>query len=148
MKIKPSVSACICAFVALILFAVPAPGQAPAKSLKDQAIGDWQLASVMVGEAEPYGAHPKGMMYIGPHRRFSVIAMGEDRMKSIAFFGTYTVDEAEGSMTFHVLVTTSQTGTENDHKWLISFNGDEMTQHITTPTGAKGPVTTVWRRPH
>jgi hypothetical protein len=147
MKVKAyAVSAFAAAFIALTLVSAPAGAQAPAKSLKDRMEGGWHLVSVVVGEAQPYGSNPTGLMYIGADGDFSVIAVGEGTSQKIGYLGTYTVDDPEASITFHVLATTAAMGAGRDHKWQVTFSGDEMIQNMASPTGNKGPVTLVWKR--
>ncbi len=144
MKIKASlISVFVAAMVALALPA-SARAQATAPALKDKAVGEWQLVSVAAGDMEPYGNRPKGMLYIGNDDRFSVIVIGDS--KHIAFFGTYTVDERDSSLNLHIEGTTSNAGPDSNHKWLITFNGNEMTHNRATPSGARGTVTAVWKR--
>lgn len=145
MKIKAIlISAFVAAIVVLALPTASARAQATAQSIKDKAVGEWQLVSVAAGDMEPYGNRPKGMLYIGNDDRFSVIVIGDS--KHIAFFGTYTVDERDSSLNLHIEDTTSNAGPESNHKWLITFNGNEMTHNRATPSGARGTVTAVWKR--
>ncbi len=138
--------ACIAALIALAFFAAPAAAQTAAKSIKDQVVGDWQLVSIGIAEMQPYGTNPNGMMYIGADGRFSVIVISEGKAKNIAFFGTYTINDADSSMMLHVLGTTAANASGADHKRILSFNGDQMIQNTISPTGSKGPVSIVWKR--
>jgi hypothetical protein len=149
MKVKASaIVACASALIALAsaLLAIPAVAQAPATSIKNQVVGDWQLVSIGIAEMQPYGKNPKGMMYVGADGRFSVIVISEGNAKKISFFGTYTVDDADSSMTLHVLGTTAANAGGRDQRRLLSFNGDEMTQNTASPGGRRGVVSVVWKR--
>jgi Lipocalin-like domain len=147
MKIKTyAISACAGALIALSFLIASAVAQAPAKSLKDQLHGAWHLVSVTVGEAQPYGVNPMGLMYIGDDGSFSVVAIGEGTMQKIAYFGTYSVDDAGSAITFHVTASTSPTGAGRDHKWLVALDGDVMTENLASPTGGPGSVTVLWKR--
>ena len=82
-------------------------------------IGAWRYAGTRVnGEKFDRGPKPKGMIYYGPHGEMSVqvapdvkrqragAVMTADEAKIaltdyIAYFGTYTVDEAAGTVTHH-----------------------------------------------
>lgn len=141
------ISVCAAVFIAVASLAASAVAQAPAKqSLKERMQGSWQLVSVTVGEAQPYGTNPRGLMYIGADGEFSVVAIGEGMAQKIAYLGTYTVDDPGSSITFHVVATTSATGQGGDHKWLVSFEGGEMTENLASPTGGRGAVSIVWKR--
>lgn len=85
-------------------------------------------------------------MYIGADGEFSIVAIGEGTTQKIAYFGTYIVDEAGNSITFHITATTSPTGAGADYKWIVTSNGGEMIQHRATPSGEKGSIALVWRR--
>lgn len=82
-------------------------------------ISAWRYAGTRVnGEKFDRGPKPKGMIYYGPHGEMSVqvapdvkrqragAVMTADEAKIaltdyIAYFGTYTVDEAAGTVTHH-----------------------------------------------
>jgi hypothetical protein len=133
------------AFVALIAMVATASAQMATKPLKDRLLGAWHLVSVTVGEAQPYGDNPRGLMYVGADGYFSVVAIGEGTTQKIAYFGTYTVDDPGSSITFHVTATTSGNGGGRDHKWLIALDGNEVHLNLASPTGGRGPVTTIWK---
>jgi hypothetical protein len=147
MKIKGSVISLGAVVLAgFLLIAALAVGQAGAQSFKDQTLGVWHLVSVEIEENRPYGDHPKGLLYLGVNGEFSVVAIGEGTAQKTAYFGTYIADEADHSLTFHVTATTAATGEGQDYKWFVSFNGDEMTQNLASPTGGRSLVSAVWKR--
>src|SRR4051812_36080675 len=90
----------------------------PAKSDKERFIGTWTLVSLTSGEGKdqtlPYGPNPKGTMMVDANGRFSIMVIRSDLPKfisnnrmsgtleenksvvqgSIAYYGTYSIDEA------------------------------------------------------
>src|SRR5579864_6229384 len=87
----------------LLLLAWPAVSAlAQAGSLKDQLVGQWQLVSVAINDAAPYGASPTGSMLLDAGGHYAVIVISDGGAKNIAYYGTYTVDEASKTLTAHV----------------------------------------------
>jgi hypothetical protein len=88
------------------------------KSDKERLVGSWTLVSLTAGEGAnqtlPYGPNPKGTMMVDANGRFSITVVRSDVPKvasnnrmtgtpdenkaivqgSIAYFGTYGIDEA------------------------------------------------------
>lgn len=123
-------------------------GQAPAKPLKDQLVGHWQLLSVAVNGAAPYGTDPKGTMFLDAVGHFSVIVITGGAARSISYFGTYTVNDAAQTMTLHIEASAGGSGVSaagRDQTRLISLSGDEL---ITQNQTAKGPggVKLTWKK--
>ena len=97
--------------------------QAQNKLIKDGIVGAWSLVAVTAdlangSKSEPFGADPKGIIIFTPDGHFALFQSraelpkiaSNDRAKataeeaaaiiggSIAYFGTYSVDEAEKSL--------------------------------------------------
>ena len=89
-------------FLALASIATAALAQTPGKSLKDQLVGHWQLVSVTIKDATPYGANPQGSMFLDADGHYSVIVLSAGNAQNISYFGTYTVNDADSSMTMHI----------------------------------------------
>jgi Lipocalin-like domain len=82
-------------------------------------IGAWRYLGTRInGASWNRGAHPKGIIYYGPHGEMSVqVAPDVKRTRAgavmtpeeakiavtdyVAYFGTYTIDEAAGTVTHH-----------------------------------------------
>src|SRR6267378_4080344 len=115
------------AVLALALSAGAAAAQ-PAKSLKDQIVGTWNfvVAEVTAPDGKksfPFGETPKGILIFTADGRFAQIHVAGDvpriasnnRMtatpeeyaaimrRSLSVFGTYTVDEANRTVTYHIV---------------------------------------------
>src|SRR5262249_30117012 len=98
----------------------------PTKSDKERLVGSWTLISLTAGEGTsqtlPYGPNPKGTMMVDANGRFSITVVRSDVSKvasnnrmtatpdenraivqgSIAYFGTYSIDEATHVITVNV----------------------------------------------
>jgi hypothetical protein len=115
------------ALLALALSAGAAAAQ-PANSLKDQIVGSWNfvIAEVTAPDGKksfPFGETPKGILIFTADGRFAQIHVAGDvpkiasnnRMtatpeeyagimqRSLSVFGTYTVDEAKKTVTYHIV---------------------------------------------
>jgi Lipocalin-like domain len=115
------------ALLALALSAGAAAAQ-PAKSLKDQIVGTWDfvVAEVTAPDGKksfPFGETPKGILILTADGRFAEIHVASDVPKiasnnrltgtpeeyagimrrSLSVFGTYTVDEANKTVTYHIV---------------------------------------------
>ena len=113
-------------FLALASIASGALAQTPAKPLKDQLVGHWRLVSVSVNGATPYGPDPAGSMFLDAGGHYSVIVITAGSARNIAYFGTYTVDDSESSITMHVDATATGAGARPDVKRLVTLSGDEL----------------------
>jgi lipocalin-like protein len=121
-------------------------------------VGAWRYAGTRVnGEKFNRGPKPKGMIYYGPHGEMSVqvapdvkrqragTVMTPDEAKIaltdyIAYFGTYTVDEAAGTVTHH-RQDTIQPGDTGDLVRRYEFNGDRLILR-----GLDAPLEVTWER--
>lgn len=133
----------------LIAPALPSFAQAPGGTLKSQLVGHWTLVAVNVDTRTPYGADPKGSMFVDAGGHFSVIVVSAGKARSIAYFGTYSVDDAGKSVTLHVEASSGGGGIDfagRDVKRLISLNGDELTVQNENETGAAGGVKLTWKK--
>jgi hypothetical protein len=131
----------------LLAFAGAALAQ-PAKSLKEQLVGHWQLVSVSVNDsAEAYGDNPQGSLFADAAGHYSVIVLSTGGAQSISAFGTYTVDEADSSVTLHIDATNLTEAVGHDEKRFVALNGDVLT--ATNQRGGGPPiglVKMVWKR--
>lgn len=110
----------------------------PAKSMREQLVGTWDFVIAEITAANgtktlPFGDKPKGQIIFTADGRFSQVHVsgGLPRIASnnrlagtdadnraivhgtLAFFGTYTVDEAKKTLTFNIIASTypNQEGT-------------------------------------
>jgi hypothetical protein len=120
--------------------------QTPAKSINDQLVGHWQLVSVIINGDTSYGANPKGSMFFDAAGHYAAIVLSDGRDRSISYFGTYAVSNADNSVIFHVDGSSLVGADGKNQKLLITFSGDEMIQ-ATAPTPIPvGDLKVTWKR--
>ena len=137
------ISGCVSSLL-IASFASTAFAQSPMKSLKDQLIGHWQLVAVTINGQSPYGANAKGSMFLDAGGHYSVVVVTAGQAKSIAYFGNYTVSDADHSVTFHVDASSRASGVERDQIRIASLSGDELTLASRNP-GPIGGVKLTWK---
>jgi Lipocalin-like domain len=142
----------------------------PPQSDKERLIGSWTLISLTAGEGAaqtmPYGPNPKGTMMVDGNGRFSITVVRSDlpgfasdnRMSgtpeenaavvhgSIAYFGTYSIDETTHVITVDVEASTFPNFSGGRQTRILSFNGDEVTYLNPTPSMGGGPAKVTYRR--
>ena len=109
----------------------------------NKLLGAWRYVGTRInGGNWNRGANPKGMIYYGPHGEMAVqIAPDVNRRRAgatmtpdeaftavkdyIAYFGTYTVDEAAGTVTHH-RQDSLQPGDNGDLVRRYELNGDRL----------------------
>jgi hypothetical protein len=144
---------------------------AQTKSIKDQLLGSWTLVSWEQmnkdgTKQQDFGANPKGVASFDASGRFFVMFARTDLPKiasaertkvtpqeaqainvgSIAYFGTYTVDEPSKTLLLKIESSTypNQLGTESK-RVIASITSDELKYTNTTPVGG-GPIITAFKR--
>jgi hypothetical protein len=129
-----------------------------AKSDKERFIGTWMLVSLTSGEGAnqilPYGPNPKGTMMADANGRFSITIVRSDLPKfasnnrmtgtpeenkavvqgGIAYFGTYSIDEATHVLTANMEGSTFPNSTGGTQTRILSFGDDEVTYFNPTPS--------------
>ena len=109
----------------------------------NRLLGAWRYVGTRINDSNwDRGANPKGMIYYGPHGEMAVqIAPDVKRTRAgaamtpqeaftavkdyIAYFGTYTVDEAAGTVTHH-RQDSLQPGDGGDLVRGYELNGDRL----------------------
>jgi Lipocalin-like domain len=109
----------------------------------NKLLGAWRYVGTRInGGNWDRGANPKGMIYYGPHGEMAVqIAPDVKRRRAgavmtpdeaftavkdyIAYFGSYTVDEATGTVTHH-RYDSLQPGDNGDLVRRYELNGDRL----------------------
>ena len=145
---------------------------AQTKSLKDQLVGTWTVTSQEQvrkdgSKVERFGANPKGITIFEANGRFATILARPDLPKlasndpmnpspaeakalalgSLAYFGTYTVDEPSKTIVLKLEASTlpNQLGFEGK-RVINTLTADELKYTNTTAVGDLGPVVTSYRR--
>jgi hypothetical protein len=158
------------AIIAAGLVSLPGNTIAQQKSLKQQLVGAWTLVSAETTEANGNkttlvkGAPIKGLLVFTEGGKVSYQVIGEhaklasnDRQKMtpeemkataesvLAYFGSYTVNEAEKSITMQIDASSFQNQTAAPAKRIIEINGDDM-KYITPSRLAGGQNVVMWKR--
>jgi hypothetical protein len=148
--------------VTALLLVLPTTAVAQQKSLKEQLVGTWNLATWERtapdgSKVHAYGSNPKGVAHFGADGRFFIFfAHGDlpkfssnDRTKmtpqeaktvvdgTIAYAGTYTLDEASKTIAYRIEVTTfpNQLGVEQK-RVITSLTANEL--KFTNPGATAG----------
>jgi hypothetical protein len=130
------------------------------KSLKEQLIGPWTVVSVTReqgdNKTEPFGPNPQGLFMFDPSGHFAIQITQPGRPKfasnnrvagtteenkaavqgTISNFGTYTVNEADHSVSLHIVGSSYPNWDEADVKQFAEISADEM--KWTNPTSGQG----------
>ncbi len=158
--------------LAIALVTDGAIGQQQGKSVKEQFVGTWTLVSIHYvhpdgSKVEPFGSDAKGMLVFDGTGRFSTQIMAADRPKFasnnrmlgtpeenkaaaqgvVAYFGTYTVSEADRIVTLHIERSSFPNWDGTDQKRSFSFTGDEL--RYTAASSSANPAEAaqlVWKR--
>ena len=114
---------------------------------------------------EPFGPNPKGLFIFDRSGRYAILIFRSDLPKfasnnlnngtpdenkvvvtgSLAHFGTYSINEKEGSYTLRPEAGTFANWVGIDQKRSFSVSKDEL--KITNPSGSRGGTTTqIWKR--
>jgi Lipocalin-like domain len=155
---------------ALGLALLPATSGAQQNSLKEQVVGTWvSVSNINTApngtKTDLFGPNPNGSLIFESNGRFSLIGMRSDLPKfgtnnratgtaeenkavvqgSIAYFGTYSVNEADKSFTVQVEGATFPNWTGATQKRALSISGDELT-FINAAGSSGGSNEVKWKR--
>jgi hypothetical protein len=129
----------------LAVVTLPEKALSQQKTLKEQIQGPWQLASCnstdAKGEKTSYCANnPKGILILAGNGHYSatITAGGRKDIQSpgvAANFGTWSVDEASKTLTFHRDGALNPANEGRDNKANISLNGEELHGTADGPDG-------------
>jgi hypothetical protein len=156
--------------MALLAFGIAcATGAAWSQAAKD-IVGMWTLVSVTVdrdgNKTEPFGPNPQGVLVFDRSGRFSIVVTraglpklaSNNRMTgtaeenkaivrgSTAYFGTYTVSEADRMFTVHVEGATFANWVGTDQKRIFTINGDQLRYTNSSRSGGEGTALVIWKR--
>lgn len=131
------------------------------KTLKEQLVGSWLVVSNVTTspdgtKVDTFGPNPKGVFIYDSNGRFAIISIragipkfasnnrgtgSADENKavvqgSIAYFGTYSVNEADKSLTAQVESATFPNWVGDTQKRKIAISGDDLT--FLNPGGSAG----------
>ncbi|MBI2313899.1 MAG: lipocalin-like domain-containing protein [Betaproteobacteria bacterium] len=162
----------LAAFVgAMLSGASGAWAQQQAGEFRQQLIGTWTVSAVTIEQGgtkrETFGPEPKGFMTLNPDGRYSITLMRSDLPKIasnnreagtpeenkaiaagiLAHFGTYSVNEKDRTIKFHIEASTfpNWNGANQDRP-ITSLTADELKWTVPTPTQGSGTAYLVWKR--
>ncbi len=165
-----SIAVAALAAFSLAAFAARAAENQKAGALAKQIVGAWTLTSLVLDQdgkkSEPYGPGAKGTVMFTSSGRTAVVITRADLPKfasnnrttgtpeenkatvagSIAYFGTYDVDEAGKVLTTHVEGSTFPNWLGTDQKRTLEVSGGEMKFINKAPSMGQGVVTATWKR--
>jgi len=159
------------AMLALALSAGAAAAQ-PAKRLKDQIVGTWNfvVAEVTAPDGKksyPFGETPKGILIFTADGRFAQIHVAGDVPKiasnnrltgtpeeyaeimrrSLSVFGTYTVEEANKTVTYNIVSASFPNWQgETQTRAIDKLTSDEFVNTNRGLAGGRGSASNFYRR--
>ena len=150
-------------------FALPSE-KAVAQTTAKDLVGTWTLVSVTLErdgkKTDFYGPNPQGQMTFDPNGRISFMVTRSDLPKfasnnrqagtpeenkavvqgSLAYFGTYSVDEAAKTVTVHIEGCSFPNWNGIDQKRSFSISGDELKWGTPTTSLGSGTALDVFKR--
>src|SRR2546428_3064417 len=144
-------------------------GGPSAKTAREQLVGSWTLVSLTAGagadQTLPYGPNPKGTMMVDANGRFSITVLRYDLPKfasnnrdtgtpdenkaivqgSITYFGTYSVNEADGTLTLHIERSSFPNWNGTDQKRTIASLTAEELRYTNPAASVGGTAELVWK---
>ena len=159
------------AAVAVLALALSA-GNAIAQSLRERIVGTWDfvVAEVTAPDGKksfPFGETPKGILIFTPDGRFAQIHVASDAPKiasnnrmtgtpeeyaaimrrSLSVFGTWTVDEANKTVTYNI-VSSSFPNWEGEAQTrsIDKLTDDEFVNTNPNVAGGRGSASNLYRR--
>jgi hypothetical protein len=155
-----------------LAFAAGAAAAQPATSLKDGIVGTWNfvVAEVTAPDGKksfPFGETPKGILIFTPDGRFAQIHVAGDVPKiasnnrltgtpeeyaeimrrSLSVFGTYTVDEANRTVTYDIVSASFPNWEgETQTRAIDKLTADEFVNTNRSLAGGRGSASNFYRR--
>jgi len=165
-------SFCLSFTASALIFGVFLPSEeAAAQATAEDLVGTWTLVSITLEKdgkkTDFYGPNPQGQATWEASGRVSEIVIRSDLPKfefnnrqagtpeenkavvhgSIAFFGTYSVSEADKTIGTHVESSSLPNWDGTKRKYSFNVSGDELNiTVISTPSTGTGTVHLVWKR--
>lgn len=149
--------------------AVCAPMRSALAQAADHLAGSWSLVSLSVmksgSDVELLGPHPQGQLILGNDGRYVLLVLRSDLPKfvsgdresgtpqenrtiargNVAHFGTYTVDQAEHVIVFHIQKSTFPNWDAEVQRRPFTLDGDRLT-YVTPGAFGYGAAKVVWQR--
>jgi len=158
--------------IVIIVALALAAGEAAAQNLRQQIVGSWDfiIAEVTGPDGKksfPFGETPKGILIFTPDGRFAQIHVASDMPKfasgnrltgtaeeyaainrrSLAVFGSYTVDEQKGTVTYKIVSSTFPNWEgEAQTRTIDKLTADEFVNTNPNVAGGRGSASNLYRR--
>ena len=158
--------------VALAALALALTNAAAAQELQNQHIGTWDFIVAQVKAPDgkisfPFGESPKGILIFTPDGRFAQIHVASDVPKiasnnrltgtpqeyaeimrrSISVFGTYTIDEAKKTVTYHIVSASFPNWQgEAQTRTIDKLTADEFVNTNPNVAGGRGSASNFYKR--
>jgi hypothetical protein len=158
--------------IALLAVLVALGGEAAAQTLKERIVGTWEFVVAEVTAADgkksfPFGETPKGILIFTPDGRFAQIHVASDvpkfasgnrltgtaeeyaaiNRRSLAVFGSYTVDEQKGTVTYKIVSSTFPNWEgEAQTRTIDTLTADEFVNTNPNVAGGRGSASNLYRR--
>lgn len=161
----------ISAMTVLGLAMLPSGAVSQQRSLKDQLVGSWSYVSAVNTRADgtkvdTFGPNPGGLLMFDNNGRYASVAVrpgvpkfasnnreagtAEENMVamhgSLAHFGTYTVNEADHSVTLHIEYSSFPNWNGTEQRRPVTIAGDEMKYIVPMPSSGTGTSEVTFRR--
>ena len=158
---------------ALLLAAMPSRLDAQsAKTLKEQLIGTWSFVRAEVTAADgaksfPFGETPKGILIFTQDGQFAQIHVASDipkiasnnrltgtpeeykaiNQRSLSLFGTYTVDENNKTVTYHIAASTFPNWEgQSQTRSIERLTAEDFMNTNQAVAGGRGSASNLYRR--
>ena len=158
--------------IALTALALTFATAAAAQDLQNQLIGTWDFVVAHVKAPDgkisfPFGEFPKGILIFTPDGRFAQIHTAGDLPKiasnnrltgtpeeyaeimrrSISVFGTYTIDEAKKTITYHIVSASFPNWQgESQTRTIDKLTADEFINTNPNVAGGRGSASNFYKR--
>ena len=145
---------------------------AAAQNLQNQLIGTWDFVVAQVKAPDgkisfPFGESPKGILIFSPDGRFAQIHVASDVPKiasnnrltgtpqeyaeimrrSLSVFGTYTIDEAKKTVTYHIVSASFPNWQgEAQTRTIDKLTADEFINTNPNVAGGRGSASNFYKR--
>jgi hypothetical protein len=135
----------------------------------NNVVGTWSLVSAISEQdgkkSDTFGPGAKGMLSLDAGGRYMIAIIGADLPKfasnnratgtadenkavvgkSIAHFGTYSINEADKTITFKMESVTFPNWNGTEQKRSLTVSGDEL-KYLVPAASAGGTATVIWKR--
>ena len=158
--------------IALAAFLLALTNTAAAQNLQNQLIGTWDFVVAQVKAPDgkisfPFGESPKGILIFSPDGRFAQVHVASDVPKiasnnrltgtpqeyaeimrrSLSVFGTYTIDEAKKTVTYHIVSSSFPNWQgESQTRTIDRLTADEFVNTNPNVAGGRGSASNFYKR--